>query len=153
MSFSGRNQTFNATTLTNNGFYPNVSLGEFQKLHRVPSNIADDAVENQVSLAMGAVNLALEDTKAKAQWAATEYANLAAIDATDNGNRQRFYRAAVYYRAKAKLLKDFQTFNRRPVAENQATESDEIYKTLIAESRRAMNQLPGIATTINVELL
>ena len=50
MSFSGRDDSFNDRTIANDGFFPDVSLGEFQKLHRVPSNIADDAVERRADL-------------------------------------------------------------------------------------------------------
>jgi Phage head completion protein (GPL) len=151
MSFTGRPQTFLDATVANNGFYPDVSLGEFQKLHRVPSNIADDAVTHQVTIAMGAVNIALAETKLV--WDAAGHATLAAVDAVDAGQRESFYKAAVYYRAKANLLADFQTFSRRDIAENQAKEHDNTRQMLLAESRKAMRRIKGLATTIDVELL
>ncbi|MGH1374407.1 MAG: head completion/stabilization protein [Cellvibrionaceae bacterium] len=151
MSFSGRPQEFHDQSVDNNGFFPALSLGEFQKLHRVPSNIAAETVEHQLTVAVGAVNLGLANEQT--QWIDAGHANLVAVDSADNGARTSFYKAAVYYRAKAFLLADFQTFSRRDIAENIAKEHDDTKSLLLAESRRALKRLRGLTTTIGVELL
>lgn len=151
MSFGGRPQEFLDKTITSDAFYPELSLGEFQKLHRVQSNIAGEAVEHQLTVAMGAVNLALQAEQDA--WQPAGFNTLAEVDSSDSGNRVTFYKAAIYYRAKAMLLADFQTFSRRDIAEDQAKEGESTKQLLLAESRKALKRVKGLTTTIGVELL
>ncbi len=81
------------------------------------------------------------------------HATLAEVDAADAGNRLRDYKAAIFYRAKALLLIDFQTMSRRESADDQAKEADSTYQRLMAESRKAVRRLLGYGTTVDVELL
>lgn len=149
--FSGREPTFLYTTIANDGFYPDLSLGEFQKLHRIPSHYADEAIAHQVDLARGELNHQL--AAQKILWTADSHTTLAEVDLADSGNRARDYKAAIFYRAKALLLIDFQTMSRRESAEDQAKEADATNQRLLAESRKAVRRLLGHATTIDVELL
>ena len=151
MSFSGRTDAFLAIELNNDPFWPVINLGEFQKLHRIPSHYAGEAIEHQVELARGKINHQLSNQKS--EWQGIGYATLAAIDAEDNGARATYYKAAIFYRAKAQLLRDFQTMSRRELADDQAKESWETYQTLLAESRRSIREILAYETSIDVELL
>lgn len=151
MSFSGRETAFSSHAVANDGFFPDIVLGEFQQLHRIPSHYADAAIEHQVDFARGEINAQLVDKKAG--WVADGHNALTEVDDADGGNRHRDYLAAVYYRAKANLLADFQTMSRRESAEDIAKESDAMYQRLMATSHKALRRLLGLKTSIDVELL
>ena len=151
MSFSGRTETFMTDTIANNGFFPDIAVGEFQSLHRVPSSFADDAILHQLRLAVGHINDVLAATQA--EWIAAGHATLLQAQNSTGRTLVDFYRSAVFYRAKAMLLADFQTFSRREIAAEQARESDNIHQSLLAESYRAVRALLGTSRNINVELL
>lgn len=151
MSFSGRPETFMTETITNDGFFPDLVVGDFQKLHRVPSSFADDAILHQLRLAVGHINDVL--AARQAEWIALGYTTLAQVNAATDGAQLDYYRAAVFNRAKANLLADFQTFSRREIAAEQAREGDAIHGSLLAESYRAVRALLGLQRNINAELL
>lgn len=151
MSFSGRTETFMAETIGNDGFFPDIAVGDFQSLHRVPSTFADSAILEQLQVAVAHINNALAPQQAV--WMAEGHATLVAVQNATGGHQIALYRAAVFYRAKAMLLNDYQTFSRREIAADQAREGDAIYQSLLAESYRAVRKLLGLQSNINVELL
>mgnify|MGYP000064799481 CR=1 FL=1 len=151
MSFSGRPQSFMEQTIVTDVFFPELSLGEFQNLHRVPSNIADAAVAHQVTVAVEHVNTLLNEQQAN--WHAAGFISLVAVDNANQRALVSLYKTAVYYLAKANLLADFQTFSRRDIAENQATEADTTRQTLLAQHRKAVRRLQGKLGNIDAELL
>lgn len=151
MSFSGRAQDFLETTLGNDGFFPVINLGDFQRLHRIPSHYGNDAIAHHVDMARGETNAQLQEQKAA--WQLAGFITLAAVDTADGGSRVRDYKAAIFYRAKAQLLSDFQTFSRRDIADEQAKESEAMFQRLMSESRKAARRLMGYATSIDVELM
>lgn len=151
MSFNGRDTSFNETMLVNDGFFADVALADFQNLHRIPSKIADAAIWHQLLLAMDSINASLATEIAA--WIAAGHATLVEVDQANKTKLATVYKSAIYYRAKAKLLVDFQTLSRRDKAENIAQEGSETYENLLAESRRAVRRLKGQTTGIGVELL
>lgn len=151
MSFSGRTDSFLASTIANDGFFPDLVLGDFQKLHRIPGHYADEAITHQVDLARGEINLALDAQKTL--WLADGHTTLAEVDAADSGNRNRDYLAAVFYRAKARLLQDFQTMSRKETAADIAKEGDNTFQLLMGTSQKAVRRLLGYPTSIDAELL
>ena len=151
MSFTGRDTTFLGQSVANDGFFPDLVLGEFQQLHRIPGHYADAAIEHQVDFARGEINSQL--VARKTLWVSAGHQSLLAVDETDGGSRNRDYLAAVYYRAKANLLADFQTMSRRDSAEDLAKESDAMYQRLMANSQKALRRLLGKTTSIDVELM
>ena len=149
MAFSGRTETFLNQEIVNNSFFPNLSASDFQALHRVPSHYADAAILHHLTLSMGDINEELKEA-AKA-WQALGFETLEAVDADDSGTRATFYKGAIYYQAKAKLLRDMQTFSRRDLAENQAAESEETEQSLLSESQRLLRRvlnLPWVSVDV-----
>jgi|SRR5690554_6271660 len=152
MSFTGRDQTFLAKTLANaNGFFPELSLGDFQRQYRVPANLAPETVEQQLINAMGEINQALA---ARAiVWQAQGMGTLADLATAEGNTLVAFYFTAVYSRAKAWLLRDYQTFSRRDVAEDATQEGEAIYKALMVRSNAALRRLEGRSPHLTVELM
>ncbi len=151
MSFTGRPSQAVDITVANNGFFPDLALVDLQTLYRVPAELAPKTVEHQVRIALSSVNKQLIDEQAA--WQAEGFETLAAVDREKDSERCAEYFAAVFLKAKAALLTDFQTFTRRASAEEMARESDAIRQRLLADSGRAVRQLKGLTTTIGVELL
>ncbi|BFM20504.1 head completion/stabilization protein [Gilvimarinus japonicus] len=152
MSFTGRTETFLAKTLANaNGFFPELSLGDFQKQYRVPANLAQETVEQQLINAMGEVNQALEERATV--WQAQGMGTLAELATAEGKTLVAFYFTAVYSRAKAWLLRDYQTFSRRDVADDSTQEGEDIYRALMVRSNAALRRLEGRSPHLTVELL
>lgn len=152
MAFTGREQTFLERTLDNpSAFFPPLSIGEFQKVTRVPANLAPEAVEQQLLSAMGDINDALTSTVEA--WQSQGFVALADVATATGKPLAAFYFQAVYYRAKAWLMRDYQTFSRRDVAEDSTQEGESIYTACLVTSNRALRSLDGRHKHMSVELL
>ena len=150
MSFTGRNKTFDETVVANNGFYPDIALGDVQTIFRVPTTLATQTVTHELTVALFDINKAL---MAKQQeWLAAGFNTLAQVDEYDQGFRSTLYLEAVACRTKAFLLRDYQTFSRRDVAENLAVDGNDTTEFLWTKSDAALRALLGVPA-IGVDLL
>ena len=68
MSFSGKPTTFVEQIIENDGFWPDLSVSEFQKGYRLPAEFLGDLLTDALSIAMAEVNDDL--TKLKTSWMA-----------------------------------------------------------------------------------
>jgi hypothetical protein len=154
MSFTGKSESYLQTILENNGFFPALSLGDLQRLYRVPAEYHQEKVEHHLRLAMLDVN---DDLLEKQEaWQTEGHENLANVsDKTIGGENilVEHYRRAVFCRATASLFQEFTTINRREVGEHQAKESDSTAQQYQAQADRALRSLRGVKTNITVELL
>lgn len=154
MSFSGRDDEFLEATISNDGFFPNLSLGDLQKIYRIPASAPQETVEHQLTIAMAQVNSELVDYKAA--WVIKGFTTLAFAQESPEADGQKLvsvYKMAVFNWAKAELLEDFETFSRRDIANNQADQSEQVWKGCKANARRAINLLKGLNKSLSVELL
>lgn len=144
MSFSGRPTTFVDHPIANDGFWPDLALAEFQAAYRLPAEFLSELLAEGVTQAMGEVNLDL--AKRKAAWQAAGIGNVAGADTLLLQERAFYaatYKRAVYCRAKAYLLQQFATVNRRASAENLAKEAPETGEAFLAFSQQAVRLLQG----------
>ena len=145
MGFSGT-PTPSATPrqIENDGFWPMLDLGEFQRIHRLRADQMVDLQVTELTLAMGAVNADL--ARKKAQWQISGVSHVESADSTVLPERTYMadlYRQAVYYRAKAELLPQFATATRRETAENTAKEAPESAANLMTRSQQAIRAIQG----------
>jgi hypothetical protein len=142
MSLTGKPALTTAAAVTNDGFWPNLTLADLMNNYRIPSEYADGVIQTGLNLALINVNLKLASVKAKL--VLDGYATLAAYTTAHpealNGKQvlEELYKHAVYARAKAGLLMQFATINRRPQAENQAKEGDDMETYWLDESQAAI---------------
>lgn len=144
MSFSGKPTTLVEQTIENDGFWPDLSVAEFQKGYRLPAEYLVDLLADGVIAAMGEVNHDLR--KRKAAWQAAGISNVETADTLLLPERAHYvatYKRAVYCRAKAHLLPQFATVNRRPEAANLAKESPETRELFLAFSQQAVRAIQG----------
>lgn len=147
MSFSGRTPTVLEQTIKNDGFWPDLSLADYQKAYRLPGEYLGEVLVTQLELAVGDINTDLD--RVKSALLAAGVASLeAAADATTISGwayayKVTLYKRAVYCRAKATALTDFATVTRREVAENTGKEAPERSETYLALSQQAVRALQG----------
>ncbi|MGZ5025697.1 MAG: head completion/stabilization protein [Methylobacter sp.] len=145
MSLNGKPSLTTAAALANDGFWPELLLGDLMDNYRIPSEYADNVIKTGLTLAMIRVNDKLGKVKAKLQ--TDGYDSLADYTAAhpepinDSDVFTEHYKNAVFCRAKAGLLKNFQTINRRPQAENQAKEGDDTEDYWLDESQASIAEL------------
>lgn len=154
MSFTGKPDTFLNTEIKNDGFYPDIKLGELQRFYRVPAEYKNDVIEHHTRLAISDCNSQLAVQKAK--WRAQGFTMLEQVDAAMIGEELanvEQYKRAVFCRTVGLLVMAFATLNRREAAENLAKESEDTYQYFLAQSGRAIRRLLGLTENVSVELL
>ncbi|MBP5957209.1 MULTISPECIES: head completion/stabilization protein [Pseudomonas] len=144
MSFSGKPTTLVEQVIENDGFWPNLSVTEFQKGYRLPAEYLVDMLVTDLTTAMCEVNSDL--AKRKGQW---QKMGIACVECADpmvlpkHTFHTATYKRAVYCRAKASLLTQFATVNRRESAENIGKELPERGETFLEFSQQAVRSLQG----------
>jgi hypothetical protein len=144
MSFSGKPTTFVEQIIENDGFWPDLSVSEFQKGYRLPAEFLGDLLTDALSIAMAEVNDDL--AKLKSSWLT---AGIAVVEKADpmllpeRAWKAKLYKRAVYCRAKASALQQFATVTRRESAENTGKEALEREDTFLAFSQSAVRALQG----------
>lgn len=154
MSFSGRDDEFLVSTITNDGFFPNLALSDLQNTYRIPASAPQETVEHQLTVAMEEVNGQL--VAFKASWIALGLTTLALAEASPTADGKKLtalYKKAVYSWAKAELLEDFETFSRREIANNQANQEEKVWISCKSNARRAIKNLLGLSKSLTVELM
>jgi hypothetical protein len=144
MSFSGKPTTLIAHPITNDGFWPELDVAEFQKGYRLPAEYLMELLVDGITQAMGEVNLDL--ARHKAHWQAAGIRNVAKADPMLLPERTFMaasYKRAVYCRAKAFLLAQFATINRRESAEHYAKESPQTHEQFLSFSQQAVRLIQG----------
>ena len=144
MSFSGRPTTFVEQQIENDGFWPDLSISEFQKGYRLPAEYLVELLVTDLTTAMVEVNRDL--AKCKGKW---QTAGISCVESADPMvlPERKFhtatYKRAVYCRAKASLLTQFATVTRRDSAENTGKDLPEREETFLAFSQQAVRSLQG----------
>ena len=144
MSFSGNPSKFVEQQIENDGFWPDLSLAEFQKAYRLPGEYLVETLVDGLISAMTEVNTDL--AKCKAKWQVAGVTSLNSADPMvlpERTFQAQTYKRAVYNRAKASLLTQFATITRRESAENTGKELPERAETFLAFSQQAIRSLQG----------
>lgn len=153
-SFTGKSPAFLEATLVNDGFFPDITLGDLQKLYRVPAEYTQELVEHHLRLAMMDCNRPL--SARKAEWITKGFNTLADVSQIEIGGEKELvieYRRAVYCRAMGLLVRAFTTMNRKVEAENLAKEGPDVSGDYLAQSSHAVRRLLGMPQNITAELI
>ncbi len=163
MSLTGKPDLATAAPIANDGFWLDVSTADLMGKYRIPAEYVGDVITWGLTLAVVRVNNYLQ--RAKLEMITLGFATfedyLAANSHTVGGFEvmQMHYEHAVYARAKAALLQQFNSMNRRDKAENQAKESEETEQYWLNESaasiaaiNKAIFPLEDFSTSANVHV-
>ena len=127
MSFSGKTALTTLAPMVNDGFWPDLAIAELIDGYRIPPEYADAVIITGLKLSAIRVNELLDDAKTEikrlghANFAA--YASADPLQINNSPVVLECYKSAVFSRAKAFLLQQFNSLNRKPEAENAAKES------------------------------
>ncbi len=152
MSLTGKPDLTTAAPIANDGFWPDLLLADLLNKYRIPAEYADDVIITGLTIAMIRVNEQLQAVKS--QLLLELYSSLADFSAANPNTINAVdlllteYQNAVFCRAKAGLLQQFNTLNRKENAENAAKESDETEQYWLDESQASIKTffsivLPG----------
>lgn len=166
MSFTGKPHITTELLITNDGFFPDLQLKEFLDSYRIPDEYADNTVAYGVKSALLEINYRLLPVKnalinanydmfaaayslafltGAAMWDSSEsfwdienYPELNQASIDNEAQLLFVYKKAVFSYAKAFLLQQFNSMNRKKEAENAAKEAPETYQFWANESQKAV---------------
>lgn len=146
MSLTGKQQLTSNAPMTNDGFWPDIVLGEFVEKYRVPSEYDDGVISIGMTLAMVRINHMLKPAKSAAQ--ALTHASLEAYAQSVNDDTVEgiyslihSYKHALFCSAKAFLLQQFNSLNRRKEAENAAKEARETEEYWLDQAQQSLYRI------------
>lgn len=154
MSFTGKPEAYLESTLENDGFFPDISLGEFQRLYRVPAEYLQELVEHHLRLAISDCNDALAEQQTI--WIKHGAEQLEDVSDRAIGGKKVLvmqYNRAVYARAMGLLVRAYTSLNRKAEAEQLAKEGVDVTQDYFAQSKHALRRLRGVGENITVELI
>jgi hypothetical protein len=153
--YTGRPTEFDDKTISNDGFFPDLTLGEFSASYQIPTYYGEETVEEKVLLAILYINDQLQDQKAL--WVAAAAANLAAVIGQGSVGTTPVlvlhYKRAVYSYAKGLLVMDFATIGQKDAGTNIARESDRTEQYYFAESSFSVRKMKGIKGRWTAQLI
>lgn len=140
--FNGRETEYDDITITNNGFWSDINVQEFQKQRAIPFQIPVEMIKASLVSAMQQVNLDLIDVveqhKSNGVYSVVD---IASETVGGENYAQTLYKKAVFARAKHELLPEFNTLSAREVHENRQYVEEQ--KSLLAEATHAIRVLKG----------
>lgn len=146
MSLTGKPALTTLEAIANDGFWPELTLGALISQYRIPPEYDDEVIKTGLVAALIRVNTKLAAVKRAVE--ALLYTDFAAYaeaehpDAIDGVNVLLLhYQHAVFAQAKAGLLKQFNSLNRKPNAENAAKESEDIGEFWLNQSQANIKAL------------
>ncbi|MEQ4641236.1 head completion/stabilization protein [Providencia rettgeri] len=141
--FDGNSGNYRQEIITNDGFWPDVDLMEFQKSRSLPSSIDTDFLADALLNTITEINGEL--ISVKNQHHAKGYQQAAEVPGVQRNGRNALcaqYLKAVFARAKADLLGEYSSIvNRAP---NSQQESPELRNRLLAESSLVIRNMKGL---------
>nr|DAJ42700.1 MAG TPA: head completion protein [Caudoviricetes sp.] len=140
--FNGRTQEYDDTTISNSGFWPDIEIAEFQKQRAIPLQIPNEMLSSVLIAAMQGVNIDLQSVEQdyKGQ-GINRAADISADRINGENHAETLYKKAVFARAKAELLPEFNVLSSREIHTNREYADEQ--KSLLAEATHAIRTLKG----------
>lgn len=147
--FSGRTPQKLDVPVHNNGFFPNLNLGELQEQEATPSDHRQDFMFDHLENARVEVNRLLHDYWCL--WSGRGKETLAAVPADTPDELTKLYKRAVYTRAKAKLVRHSPSINRRD-RQGATPETEESEAAFLDASNDAIRLILGEKPTLGIRV-
>jgi len=131
MSLSGKSNSPVERVITNNGFFPDLNVKEFQEQYRVNNSFALETIVTELVLAISIINRQLNS------WQMVQTGtldNIAPEQIDGQGVLTIFYKAAVYTYARASLQPLFATLGGRKEAVDWAEDTLDLEKNFFTQS-------------------
>lgn len=144
-SLTGKPSLTTPSPFVNDGFWFDLDIGELMSKYRIPAEYADDTIKWGLTLALVNVNLELDRVKDRlielGYTTADAYVLANPREMADSDSFTITYRHAVYSYAKAFLLQQFNSLNRKPTAEAATKEAPDTEQWWHDQSAKAVAQL------------
>ncbi|MBD1229319.1 head completion/stabilization protein [Xenorhabdus griffiniae] len=140
--FNGNTVDYRDAPLTNDGFWPDLNLREFQEHRKLPADLDNDMLANALLATVAEINLALMVLKMRLKLQG--YSTAAEVPGVSINGQTAIvsqYKKAVYARAKADLLGEYTSLVSR--APNPGQESPEVRTRLLAEAAVVLRNMKG----------
>lgn len=140
--FNGITQEYDLTLIESTGFWGNISVEEFQKQRAIPLQIPVEMVRSALVQAMQSLEIELVEVEQRYRDQGYNFAS-EVKGAVINGDNFAVsqYKKAVFARAKADLLPEFNTLSARGIHESRDMVKDQ--KLLLSEATFAIRTLKG----------
>lgn len=149
--FSGRTEKRLDTIIPNTPFFPALELGELQENYRIPSDYRANTIGSLTLRAMIDVNRYLQPKQC--EWVRMGYSQLRDVPSDELGDVHELtelYKSAVFNRAKAYLLRNYPSMNRRDRGDYPARDGEETEQYYLDESERYIQMLLGNAPAVGL---
>ncbi len=140
-------------TITAGDFWPSLESKDFYDGYNIPAELTASTVIDHLRQAIIRVRRAMDDWKAEQEvlgYTALSEVPQETID--EEGELSLLWARAVFCDAKAEILKETETINRREVAENAAKTSEETEEKFREFSQDAIRAIVGM-DRISIELI
>ncbi|YCO01547.1 head completion/stabilization protein [Vibrio sp. VNB-15] len=137
--------TYQTTEITNDGFWPNLTVGEFEKRRGIPSQLDADAVAVSLAAAVSQINIELALVKARyeAEGFMTALDIPSLPEVLGKNSLVVLYEKAVFARAKADMVAEFASVTTKEAGNRIAEKERELTDRLMAESQQHIRALCG----------
>lgn len=142
--FNGKPIDFQDIAVTNDGFWPDLNVKDFQDSRRIPADITAGTVADALVSAMAQVNASLEARRAF--WVGQGFIHASGISGPAYQGESYVvaqYRKAVFARAKADLMGEWTSVVR--VKTDAQPGSEETRDSLLSEANFALRSLKGLS--------
>lgn len=142
--FSGQPIDFQDIAVTNDGFWPDLNVKDFQDSRSIPADIAAGTVADALVSAMAQVNTSLADRRTF--WISQGFIHSSGISGPSYQGESYVvaqYRKAVFARAKADLMGEWTSVVR--VKSDAQPAAQETKEDLLAEANFALRSLKGLS--------
>lgn len=135
-SFDNGNE-ISTENITNDGFFPEVSIAVFQQSYRLPLDYSIDVMKRELVMSIAYTN------KELSAWRESQtVGTLAEVEPNSKINDEHlltyFYLSAVYSHAKAELINNFATMQRDEGTKNTLEDSPGIRRALKRDFNKAL---------------
>ncbi|MEZ9233252.1 head completion/stabilization protein [Vibrio amylolyticus] len=143
--FNGSSNTYQDTLIENDGFWPDMNVGDFERRRGLPPAQDEERIAFALANAISSCNLDLIDLKQRyLDDGITKAEDIIAAPYINLKNQVLIqYEAAVAARAKADLLPDLSTVTTRKEGDHLAERADETKQELLAECTRIIRNMFG----------
>ncbi|MDD9340999.1 MAG: head completion/stabilization protein [Providencia heimbachae] len=141
--FNGNELNYQSVEITNDSFWPDINLADFQKQRKIPIDLDGGLLTDALLASIAEINLSLESLKNK--YSANGYIAASKVPgAKANGQNALCaqYKKALYARAKADLIGEFNSVSSR--APNPKQENPETQRSLLAEAAFVIRNMKGL---------
>lgn len=140
---NGNDLNYQSVDITNDGFWPDLNLRDFQIQRQVPLDLNNDLLTDALLASVAEINLSLASVKSQLMAKGYQTANdVPGAKANGKNALCAQYKKALYARAKADLIGEYTSIVSR--APNAKQENPETKANLLAEAAFVIRNMKGL---------